>query len=44
MDMSGKASESEQKAWAEKAKQGPVGVLIVQPQGSEFVIASQAVD
>ena len=38
MDMSGKASESEQKAWAEKAKQGPVGVLIVQPQGSEFVM------
>ena len=38
MDMSGKASESEQKAWAEKAKQGPVGVLIVRPQGSEFVM------
>ena len=34
MDMSGKASESEQKAWAEKAKQGPVGVLIVQPRAA----------
>jgi hypothetical protein len=38
MDMSGKASESEQQAWAERAKQGPVGVLIVRPQGSEFVM------
>jgi hypothetical protein len=37
MDMSGKASESEQKAWEEKAKQGPVGVLIVQPQGGDGV-------
>jgi hypothetical protein len=35
MDMSGKASESEQQAWQEKAKQGPVGVLIVRPQGGE---------
>jgi hypothetical protein len=38
MDMSGKASESEKQAWAEKAKQGPVGVLIVRPRGGEFVI------
>ena len=43
MDMSGKASESEQQAWPEKAKQGPVGVLIVQPQGSEFVMLHSAV-
>ncbi len=35
MDMSGKASESEQQAWLEKAKQGPVGVVIVRPQGGE---------
>jgi hypothetical protein len=38
MDMSGKASESEQQAWLEKTKQGPVGVVIVQPQGREFVL------
>jgi hypothetical protein len=37
MDMSGKASESEQKAWEERAKQGPVGVLIVQPQGGDGI-------
>ena len=37
-DMSKDASESEQQAWAEKAKQGPVGVLIVQPQGREFAM------
>jgi hypothetical protein len=37
MDMSGKASESEQQAWLEKAKQGPVGILIVQPQGGDGV-------
>jgi hypothetical protein len=29
------ASESQQQAWLEKAKKGPVGVLIVRPQGSE---------
>jgi hypothetical protein len=29
------ASESEQQAWQEKVKQGPVGVLIVRPQGGE---------
>jgi hypothetical protein len=28
------ASESQQQAWLEKAKKGPVGVLIVRPQGS----------
>ena len=28
-------SESEMQAWQEKAKQGPVGVLIVRPQGGE---------
>jgi hypothetical protein len=39
MDMCGKASESEQQAWQEKAKQGPVGVLIVRPRGSEFVMS-----
>jgi hypothetical protein len=38
MDKSGKASESEQQAWAEKAKQGPVGVLIVRPDGREFAM------
>jgi hypothetical protein len=38
MDMSGKASESEKAACLEKAKQGPVGVLIVRPQGREFVM------
>jgi hypothetical protein len=37
MDMSGKASESEKQAWLEKAKQGPVGVLIVKPQGGEGI-------
>ena len=37
MDMSGKASESEQKEWEARAKQGPVGVLIVQPQGDEGI-------
>ena len=37
-DMSKNASESEQKVWEEKAKQGPVGVLIVQPQGREFAM------
>jgi hypothetical protein len=35
MDMSGQASESEQQAWLERAKKGPVGVVIVQPQGGE---------
>src|SRR5262249_32247822 len=38
MDMSGKASESEQQAFAEKAKQGPVGVLVVRPEGREFAM------
>jgi hypothetical protein len=37
MDMSGKASESEQQAWLEKAKRGPVGVVIVQPTGGEGI-------
>jgi hypothetical protein len=36
MDM--KASESEQQACLERAKQGPIGVLIVKPQGSEIVL------
>jgi hypothetical protein len=29
------ASESEQKAWLEKAKQGPIGVMVVRPGGGE---------
>lgn len=37
MEHGQKASESEQKAWLEKAKQGPIGVLIVHPQGGEGV-------
>jgi hypothetical protein len=36
MDMN--APESEQQACLEKAKQGPVGVLIVKPQGAEIVL------
>jgi len=35
MDMSGQASESEQQAWLERAKKGPVGVVVVRPQGGE---------
>ncbi len=35
MDMSKQPSKSEQEAWTEKAKQGPVGVVIVRPQGGE---------
>jgi hypothetical protein len=35
MEHGSKASESEQKAWLENAKQGPLGVLIVRPQGGE---------
>ncbi len=35
MEKARQASESEQQAWLEKAKQGPTGVLIVRPQGSE---------
>jgi hypothetical protein len=35
MDMSKHPSESEMQAWQEKAKQGPVGVVIVRPQGGE---------
>jgi hypothetical protein len=34
------ASESQQQAVMEKAKQGPVGVLIVRPQGSEILLPS----
>ena len=36
MDMN--APESEREACLEKAKQGPIGVLIVKPQGSEIVL------
>ena len=36
--MSPNASESEHQAVLEQAKQGPAGVLIVQPQGREFVL------
>src|SRR5262249_47952607 len=35
MDMTGKASESEQEAWKAKLKQGPSGVLVIHPQGTE---------
>jgi hypothetical protein len=35
MDMSRAPSESEQQAWNAKLKQGPAGVLIIQPQGGE---------
>jgi hypothetical protein len=35
VDMSGKVTESEQQAMQEKLKQGPVGVVIVRPQGGE---------
>ena len=35
MDMSKHPSESEIQAWQEKAKQGPVGVVIVRPQGGD---------
>ena len=37
MDVSKKPSESEMQAWLEKAKQGPVGVVIVRPEGGEVV-------
>jgi hypothetical protein len=35
IDTSKHPSESEMQAWQEKAKQGPIGVLIVKPQGGE---------
>jgi hypothetical protein len=35
MDMSGKASDSERQAWHAKVKQGPAGVLVIQPSGGE---------
>jgi hypothetical protein len=36
-----KATEAEQKAWEEKIKQGPTGVLIIQPQGGEAMSPRQ---
>jgi hypothetical protein len=41
MDMSRRASESEKEAWAAKLKQGPAGVLIIQPQGAEAMSPRQ---
>jgi hypothetical protein len=38
MDHAKQPSEADQQAWAEKAKQGPYGVLIVRPQGVEFAM------
>ncbi len=33
MDMSREASQSEKQAWEARVKEGPVGVLIIQPSG-----------
>lgn len=33
MDMSGKATEAEQKEWEARAKAGPMGLLLVAPEG-----------
>ena len=41
MDMSRAPSESEQQAWDAKLKQGPAGVLIIQPQGGEAMSPRQ---
>src|SRR5437762_9525392 len=35
MDLGKQASESEQQVWKAKLKEGPAGVLIIQPQGAE---------
>jgi hypothetical protein len=40
-DMSRPASESEESAWLEKVKRGPVGVLVVQPSGGEAISPRQ---
>jgi hypothetical protein len=40
-DMSKQASESEEQAWLEKVKKGPVGVLIVRPSGGEAMSPRQ---
>src|SRR5437762_11490399 len=41
MDMSREPSESEQQTWNAKLKQGPAGVLIIQPQGAEAMSPRQ---
>jgi len=41
MDMSRAPSESEQQAWNAKLKEGPAGVLILQPKGGEAMSPRQ---
>jgi hypothetical protein len=41
MDMSKQVSESEQQAWKAKLKEGPAGVLIIQPRGAEAMSCRQ---
>ncbi len=41
MDMSPEASQSEKQAWEAKVKEGPVGVLIIQPSGGEAMSSRQ---
>ncbi len=41
MDMSREASQSEKQAWEAKVKEGPVGVLIIQPSGGEAMSPRQ---
>ncbi|MGP0070107.1 MAG: hypothetical protein ACLQGP_41730 [Isosphaeraceae bacterium] len=41
LDMSRQASESDQQAWEAKVKQGPVGVVIIQPSGGEAMSPRQ---
>jgi hypothetical protein len=41
LDMSKQASQSEQDGWKAKLKEGPAGVLIIQPQGAEAMSPRQ---
>lgn len=41
MDLSGKASEAEQKAWLDKLAAGPHGLLVVDPAGGEAMSPRQ---
>ena len=43
IDHSKSISESEQKAWEEKVKQGPTGVLVIHPEGGEAMSPKQLV-